>query len=159
MIVDLDIPAVQIAVPVLHARFGGPRRAHLSTLAGRIAGGRLVTIGILAASHQVLVDDRVVETVTCDDPDGRVLEPGTRIDLPQLNFRADVTTCRGSAFDAAIDRLLVASSDGSSALAARFPNDPRALTAVALTDRGWHTTHSYPRPDGGVLVTTRTELR
>lgn len=155
MIIDLDIPAVQIAVPVLHARFGGPRRAHLSALTGRVAGGRAVTIGILAASHQVLVDDRVVETVTCDDPDGRVLEPDTRIDLPQLSFRADVTTCRGSAFDAAIDELLAASS----ALAARFPNDPRALTAVALTDRGWHTTHTYPRPDGGVLVTTGTELR
>lgn len=162
MIVDLDVPAIEIARPVLHVRFGGPLRPHLRRLAGTLAGDgprRRVVVGILAASHQVVVDGAVVETVTCDDPTGTPVEPGTVVDLPHLRFHSSWQRVDAGGFGPAVDGLLAACAAAPQALAARFPNDPRAVTAVVLDARGWRTTHTYPHPGGGgVLVTTETEL-
>jgi hypothetical protein len=163
VIVDVEVAAVEIHHPVLHVRFGGPARLHLATLAGKVQGPRgrhAVLVGILAASHQVLVDGVVVETVTCDDPGGVAVEPGTHLTPAGLTFGSDLEVLGPDAFGPTVEHLVDTAGRGHRTLAARFPNDRLAVTAVALSDRGWRSTHTYPRAGGGgVLVTTVSELR
>lgn len=121
-------------------------------------GGVLVELRVLGASHQVIVDGAVSETVACLDGPGGPLpavversgyrfESGVeRVSLPTLRRRAELLRR-----DAAADPR---------ALAAVFPGSPDALTALSCrrTARGvaWTTVHLYPGT--GEVVTTRSEL-
>ena len=155
MLVDLAVPPVEQARPVLHARFDAPRRPLLASAEWRIAGVA-VTAGILAASHQVVAHGHFVETVACDLDDGLVVGDGTTDEAPGRRFCSRVEVVDRDALRRLVDDHLA--EDPSRTVIGRFPTDPLALTVVTRLDDGWATVHTYPTADGATVVHTRTEL-
>ncbi|GAC70103.1 DUF2617 family protein [Gordonia soli] len=140
----------------------------LAERAWRTQGTRL-SLRLLGASHQVVVDDEqttgsLCETVAC--------LPDESADLPStftsnaFRFTADVEHPTDRALEALVADLTRRASEhldaGRPALIGHFPGRPLAVTAV-LADVGpdevtWSTWHTYPQT-GEVVVTTSSLLR
>ncbi|WP_017595441.1 DUF2617 family protein [Nocardiopsis potens] len=144
----------------------------LARTRARIAGYR-VELRVLGASHQVAVAAAgtgaalLTETVACLADPGREARPlpeSARRELPgRLGYRFRSTVERHGA-DALTERvaaLIAAAEAHPASVAASFPGDPAAVTALAAGSPGpgrlhWTTWHSYPQ--SGELVRTETHL-
>ncbi|MGC4962907.1 DUF2617 family protein [Gordonia sp. DT101] len=132
----------------------------------RRIGDRTVSLRLLGASHQVVVDDgidRLCETVAClpgmDEPlPESVVEDG-------YTFTARIESCDADQMQSIvanlghrIDRHVAA---GGPAVMGHFPGLPLAVTAVIATAHAdalaWQTWHTYPQCSE--LVVTSSELR
>ncbi|GAA2052819.1 DUF2617 family protein [Streptomyces carpaticus] len=128
-------------------------------------GGASVQLRVLGASHQVLLsalDDSCSETVAC--------MPGSRTPLPlgvskrvggfDYAFAARVETLSAGSFAGRAQELLALVAEHPHGLAATFPGDPHAFTALLAQRRGahvhWRTWHAYPQERR--LVVTRTRI-
>ncbi|GAA3717081.1 DUF2617 family protein [Gordonia hankookensis] len=132
----------------------------------RRIGDRGVSVRLLGASHQVVVDDgtdRLCETVAClpgmDAPlPDTVVEDGytfaSRIEPCDTDRMQSIVTELGHR----VDRHLAA---GDPAVMGHFPGLPLAITAVIATAHAdalaWQTWHTYPQCSE--LVVTSSELR
>ncbi|WAC53820.1 DUF2617 family protein [Gordonia sp. SL306] len=132
----------------------------------RRIGDSAVSLRLLGASHQVVVDDgigRLCETVAC--------LPGMDAPLPEAvvedgyTFTSHIESCDTDRMqsivadlDHRIDRQLDA---GGAAVMGHFPGLPLAITAVIATAHAdaltWQTWHTYPQCSE--LVVTSSELR
>ncbi|GGJ96149.1 hypothetical protein GCM10010123_27650 [Pilimelia anulata] len=154
MLVSLDTAYADTAAGDLSFTLSLPRLPALYSLALPDPG---VSLHLLGASHQVVLDDRI-ETVACL-PDGPAHLP-ERAEVDGLRFAAEVRRPGAAALSAevAIVRRMVAADPYG--LVGAFPGHPDAITALQVTRRagrvGWRTWHAYPQT--GELVLTRTEI-
>ncbi|GAA1482240.1 DUF2617 family protein [Gordonia sinesedis] len=130
----------------------------------RTVGSVTVSLRLLGASHQVIVDDglrQICETVAC--------LPGIQAGLPDVDDDGYRFTASTQAHDAASLRGVVAdlativdahAATGQPALLGHFPGEEDAVTAIIATvdaDRvGWRTWHTYPQ--SGEVVITETSM-
>ncbi|MFW5415502.1 DUF2617 family protein [Nocardiopsis sp. CNT-189] len=137
-----------------------------------IAGYR-IELRVLGASHQVAIAaadtgaELLTETVACLAGPGRDAPPlpgSARRDLPGplgYRFRSTVERHGAGALTERVAALIAAAEAHPASVAAAFPGDPAAVTALAACSPGpgrlhWTTWHSYPQ--SGELVRTETHL-
>lgn len=142
----------------------GPLPA-LATLDLELAGTH-VQLRVLGASHQVLLDccgATCSETVAC--------LPGSNAPLPlgvskrlggfEYEFAARIERLGHGSFSGRAQELLDLVAEHPHGIAATFPGDPNAFTALLAQRCGdqvhWRTWHAYPQE--GQLVATRTRVR
>ncbi|MGV9709255.1 DUF2617 family protein [Gordonia sp. NPDC003424] len=129
---------------------------------GRVA----VSLRLLGASHQVVVDDgsrRLCETVACL-PDITTPLPASFVD-DDYAFTAHVEACEPDRISATVAdltrRIDAHAGSGRPAVLGHFPGSPLAVTAVIGDRLGdtvtWQTWHTYPQ--SAELVVTTGELR
>jgi hypothetical protein len=168
MLTVVAVPAVDTGPELLRISADVPRIQPVA--AHRLeAGGRRVELCILAASHQVVVEEgdgrhaehvEHVETVACGLPagTGRRLSDGATYDHGRWRVTAAVERLDAGAFrhQAAVWRRR-GRTEGDS-IVVQFPNHPDALTALAWMGEGWVAAHLYPDgvAGGGVVVLTTT---
>lgn len=127
-------------------------------------GSVTVSLRLLGASHQVIVDDGVqqlCETVAC--------LPGIQTGLPDVDDDGYRFTASTQAHDIPSLRRFVRdlativdvhAAAGRPALLGHFPGEEDAVTAIIATvdaDRvGWRTWHTYPQ--SGEVVVTETSM-
>ncbi|WP_238421816.1 DUF2617 family protein [Gordonia sp. 'Campus'] len=124
--------------------------------------GITVSVRLLGASHQVLVEDgaqRILETVAC--------LPDVTSALPEsfqesgYYFSSRVESITPDQLAALIEQLTVRVSEqmatGHPCVMGRFPGEPQAVTAIVSESSedmiSWHTWHTYPQA-GEVVVTS-----
>ena len=161
MLTEVAAAYADVSATSLRLALDLPPQPALDTLTLRI-GAVGVELRVLGASHQVIVDGAVSETVACLD--------GPRDPLPdRVERRAGGLTYR---FSSGVEQLTLAelraradglrrrASEDPHALAALFPGSPDALTALSCrrTAGGvaWTTVHLYPGT--GEAVTTESVL-
>ncbi|MDT0270119.1 DUF2617 family protein [Streptomyces sp. DSM 44915] len=141
----------------------GPQPA-LATLDLELADSA-VQLRVLGASHQVLLDSeqgRCAETVACLPGDNSPLPLGVSRRLGEFDyeFAAHVETLSAGSFAGRAQELLALVAEHPHGLAALFPGDPNAFTALLAHCRDgqvhWRTWHSYPQERR--LVATRTRV-
>lgn len=161
----LDVPYADTSAAQLAFSLTADPRAPLARCDHQF-GSRTVSLRLLGASHQIIVDDgdhRMCETVAClpglDEP-----LPGTVAD-GTYTFTSLVRKCDAEQMAALVDELHHRTADhraqGLPSLLGRFPGQPMAVTAAIATARGdgigWQTWHTYPQT--AEVVTTTGELR
>lgn len=128
-------------------------------------GGCRVTLRVLGASHQVVLDTGstpLTETVACLSGLAGDLPERARRDVTGLasyTFASSVAVLPPDAFTERVERIRGAVDRDPRGLVAAFPGTPDAVTALlpeAAGPRGvrWRTWHAYPQT--GELVTTTT---
>jgi hypothetical protein len=124
--------------------------------------GITVSVRLLGASHQVVVDDgaqRICETVACL-PDVTSALPETFQESGYL-FSSRVERATDDQLAALIEQLGVRVTEqmtsGKPSVMGVFPGDPHAVTAIisdsSSEEISWHTWHTYPQA-GEVVITT-----
>jgi len=113
-----------------------------------------VELRILAASHQVVVGDRV-ETVACGTGVGEWLRDGRTVLAGDAATTVEVVRLTRDAFAAEVAAWRRRGRDDDRALVVEFPGRD-AVTGLALDGAGWTSLHSYPAAGGGTVVRTRT---
>ncbi|GAB88980.1 DUF2617 family protein [Gordonia rhizosphera] len=162
---SLDVPFADTSAQQLSFSLTADVREPLARCDHRF-GPRTISLRLLGASHQVIVDDghrRLCETVACLPDVGTPL-PGTVADGVYA-FSSRVDRCDLARLESVVAGLVRRTCDhraaGLPALLGRFPGRPLAVTAViASADDDtitWQTWHTYPQC--GELVTTTGELR
>ncbi|KAB8161770.1 DUF2617 family protein [Streptomyces sp. 3MP-14] len=141
----------------------GPQPA-LATLDLELADTS-VQLRVLGASHQVLLNGSrggCAETVACLAGDNSPLPLGVsrRLGDYDYEFAAHVETLSAGSFAGRAQELLALVAEHPHGLAALFPGDPNAFTALLAQRQGgqvhWRTWHSYPQERR--LVATRTRV-
>ncbi|AKG44257.1 DUF2617 family protein [Streptomyces xiamenensis] len=136
----------------------------LATLDLELAGAS-VQLRVLGASHQVLLSalgDSCSETVACMPGSNTPLPLGVskRLGSFDYEFAARVETLSAGSFTGRAQELLALVAEHPYGLAATFPGDPNAFTALLAQRRGhqvhWRTWHAYPQERR--LVVTRTRI-
>ncbi|WP_052847763.1 DUF2617 family protein [Streptomyces avicenniae] len=136
----------------------------LATLDLRLAGAR-VELRVLGASHQVLLESgegTCSETVACMPGSNTPLPLGVsrRLGNFEYEFAARVESLSPGSFAGRAQELLALVAEHPHGLAAMFPGDPNAFTALLAQRRGaqvhWRTWHAYPQEL--CLVATRTRV-
>ncbi|MYR07067.1 DUF2617 family protein [Gordonia sp. SID5947] len=135
----------------------------------RRIGARTLSLRLLGASHQVVVDDgvhRLCETVAClpgiDEP-----LPAS-VDTDGYTFTSRIEPCETDRMESVVGDLDRRVGDhlaaGAPAVMGHFPGLPLAITAViaAAADDdddtiSWQTWHTYPQ--NSELVVTSSKLR
>lgn len=161
----LDTPFVDVRGDTLRWTLAPVVRTPLAVREVRLPTGLVVGLGVLGASHQVLVRDRddrllVSETVACDLVGADPL-PG-RARTAAYSFESGIDRFAPDDFGDRVSALVERLAQHPEAVVARFPGAPHAVTALALEPTGpgqpltWRTWHAYPQT--GELVTTTTRL-
>lgn len=141
----------------------GPQPA-LATLDLELADSS-VQLRVLGASHQVLLSGSrggCAETVACLAGDNPPLPLGVsrRLGRFDYEFAAHVETLSAGSFAGRAQELLALVAEHPHGLAALFPGDPNAFTALLAQRQDgqvhWRTWHSYPQERR--LVATRTRV-
>ncbi|RKN11491.1 DUF2617 family protein [Streptomyces radicis] len=127
--------------------------------------GANVQLRVLGASHQVLLDRRdgtCSETVACIPGSNTPLPLGVskRLGNFEYEFAARVESMSAGSFAGRAQELLALVAEHPHGLAALFPGEPNAFTALLAQRKDdqvhWRTWHSYPQELR--LVTTRTRV-
>lgn len=124
--------------------------------------GITVSVRLLGASHQVVVDDgaqRICETVACL-PEVTSALPKSLQDSGYL-FSSRIERADDDRLAALVEQLGVRVTEqmaaGNPSLMGVFPGDPHAVTAIvsdlSADSISWHTWHTYPQA-GEVVITT-----
>ncbi|MCK8613108.1 DUF2617 family protein [Gordonia sp. C13] len=124
--------------------------------------GITVSVRLLGASHQVVVDDgaqRICETVACL-PDVSSALPETFQQSGYL-FSSRIERATDDQMAALVEQLGVRVTEqmasGNPSVMGVFPGDPHAVTAIVSESTAeqisWHTWHTYPQA-GDVVITT-----
>lgn len=143
----------------------------LATRAVRV-GGTVVEFRVLGASHQVRAGvpgdsaQELLETVAClPDEAGALPRRTTTLiaDTAGYRFTSTVEVLAPEEFRARVWQLTAEINETPNGLAATFPGDSLAVTAMVAhtpperdTTLGWRTWHAYPQ--SGELVTTTTSV-
>lgn len=164
MTILVNAPFADVRGDTLRWALGLPPQPTLASRVVALADGRTVVLGVLGASHQVLVlgsrgEALLSETVACDLPDAAPLPATTE----QEGYLFDALVERLSPADLSVrvDHLTATLGDDPRAIVAAFPGAPDAVTALALDSPAddrlrWRTWHAYPQT--GELVCTTTTL-
>jgi uncharacterized protein DUF2617 len=152
---------LELGLPPLHA---------LADTAVPLSRGR-VDLRLLGSSHQVLLylpgpDGQLTidcsETVACLPGGTGGLPARAECLLPagHYSFRSSTRRCASEVLAANAAQLVARYGDQVAALVGRYPGNPDAITAMAVTPLPgaitWWSWHLYPQT--GELVTTRTRL-
>ncbi|RNL81583.1 DUF2617 family protein [Halostreptopolyspora alba] len=145
----------------------------LATRAVRV-GGALVEFRVLGASHQVRAgipgegSGELLETVACLPDEAGTLPRRTTTpvsDTVGYRFTSTVEALAPEEFRARVRRLTAEVNENPHSLAATFPGDPLAVTAMVAhtppephATLGWRTWHAYPQ-SGELVTTTSVALR
>jgi len=176
MLIAASVESVEVGPDRLRVALGGPRlpavavhRPDWPERSGRSERhGGLVEFRILAASHQVVVEDpgtpRHVETVACGLAAGRPLRHGATHAAGRWTMAATVDRVDPVTFAEHAAAWRRRGRRDRGVIVVRFPSHPDALTALAVEEDGWVGVHTYPDetyPDepagaGGTIVVTRT---
>ncbi|MET9201508.1 DUF2617 family protein [Gordonia sp. NPDC003585] len=140
-----------------------PEQPALATSSGEL-GGITVSLRLLGASHQVIVDDgnqHLCETVAClPEVTSALPESFQHLDY---YFASRVDAVHPDALADLVDdlhrRVADRIAEGMPALIGHFPGAPHAVTAIVADDEpdaiSWHTWHTYPQAGEVVLTTSR----
>ncbi|GAB3494329.1 DUF2617 family protein [Nocardiopsis coralliicola] len=161
------VPFADTAASDLVWTLAAPPAAAVAQAAAVLGGVRL-ELRVLAASHQVAAESGgtpLIETVACR-PGAAGTRPGA---LPALiddpargyRFRCSIAVHRPDVLRDRVARLLTAVEQHPAAVAAVFPGDPAAATALTADAPApgtvrWSTWHAYPQT--GELVRTESHL-
>ncbi|GAB86199.1 DUF2617 family protein [Gordonia rubripertincta] len=124
--------------------------------------GITVSVRLLGASHQVVVDDgaqRICETVACL-PDVTSALPET-FQESGYHFSSRVERATDDQLATLVEQLGVRVTEqmatGNPSVMGAFPGDPHAVTAIvsysSSEEISWHTWHTYPQA-GEVVITS-----
>nr|WP_218903001.1 DUF2617 family protein [Streptomonospora nanhaiensis] len=163
----MSAPFVDTRAADLTWTLAAPALPALLTRTRRVAGHR-VELRVLGASHQVVLAapgaaaPLLTETVACLPGTPGGLPGHTRpavAGLAAYTFTSSVATLARTAFADRVERVRVRVEGDPGGVAAAFPGDPHAVTALlpeaAAPGRvRWRTWHAYPQT--GELVTTTT---
>ncbi|MBD0861602.1 DUF2617 family protein [Gordonia sp. zg691] len=128
--------------------------------------GISVSVRLLGASHQVLVEDgsqRICETVAC--------LPEVTSALPQsfqesgYYFRSRIEQATPDQFAALVEQLAARVTEqmatGHPSVMGRFPGEPLAVTVIVTESSDntvtWHTWHTYPQAGEVVITSSRID--
>jgi len=119
-------------------------------------GGALL-LGVLGASHVVIVDGRFSEQVSCTARSFGLDLPD-RTDAPGYRLQSRTDTHDEATFRRRARELRERCAQETHWLGGTFPGDDAALTALAAEPDGtgwrWQTWHLYPGASGGTVVHT-----
>jgi hypothetical protein len=124
--------------------------------------GSALLLGVLGASHVVIVDERFSEQVSCTARDhGGGLPEHT--DAPGYHLESRTDTHDEATFRQLAHELRGHCAAETGWLGGVFPGDDAALTALAAEPDGtgwrWQTWHLYPTASGGTVVHTASRWR